>query len=488
MVSRARLAPTELLALLRDDNAPLDSKVACIEELRGRSPELGEQVTRLLVEQQMRLRQGLRDAQETQEELKDILDKLSAPPWHTAAFMGCTSTPQGERLVVLHSGALHVVTAAEELAVDTLQAGDPVYLSDGRNMAMAPASAPPFGDTAIFDRYTEEGSLVLKHRDEEVVVPASSGLREVTLTPGDRVLWDPSLRLAHGRLEGSQFDSWFLDEPPEDRFEDIGGLDEQIEELQNQLALRTLHAGAAKRYDVEPARAVLLTGPPGTGKTLLARGGANWLQAHHPDRRSLFLPVAPGQLNTMWFGETEARYREIFAAARRAAVEADHVILFFDELDSIASTRGQSIHRVDDKVMMAFASELDGFQKRAPNVIVIGASNRADAIDPAILRPGRFGDLSIEVPRPGQKASADILGRYLSANGLPYHDPRGKRASEEIREEIIDATAAHIFSPNGIGALAMIACRNNDRRPVMPADLISGAVIARIAREAKLSA
>jgi len=183
----------------------------------------------------------------------------------------------------------------------------------------------------------------------------------------------------------------------------------------------------------------------------------------------------------MWYGQTPANYREVFRVAREAGAENPDVpvVMLFDEVDSTASARGQSLTRADDRTVQAFMHELDGMEDLG-NVIVLAATNRWDALDSALLRPGRFGDLVIEVPRPGMDAARDIFGKYLLGD-LPYATDGGRDDQEGIRREIIDAATSSIYAPNGDADLATITFRDNTRRTVTRSDLTSGAVIAGIA-------
>jgi proteasome-associated ATPase len=186
----------------------------------------------------------------------------------------------------------------------------------------------------------------------------------------------------------------------------------------------------------------------------------------------------------MWFGQSEANYREFFQLARRAGENEPDVpiVMFFDEVDSIGGARGTSFNRVDDKVLTAFMAELDGLEARG-NVMVVGATNRRDVMDPALLRPGRLGDLILEVPRPNRRATADILGKHLSAE-LPFVVTDSMERNG-VRDELIESVTSMIFAPNGIGTLASITLRDGSQRTVEPKDLMSGALLAKIAAEAR---
>jgi proteasome-associated ATPase len=190
--------------------------------------------------------------------------------------------------------------------------------------------------------------------------------------------------------------------------------------------------------------------------------------------------VKPSELHTMWYGQSEANYREAFRAARLAGeLEPDvPVVMFFDELDSVGMSRGRANSNIDDRVQTAFMAELDGLAGRG-NIIVVAATNRRDAIDPALLRPGRLGDLVLEVPRPNMKAGQDILSRYLGSN-IPYARNGHGDDAAATREDIISAAVSHIYAPNANNELATIQFRDGKRRVLRAADLVSGAIIANV--------
>jgi proteasome-associated ATPase len=212
----------------------------------------------------------------------------------------------------------------------------------------------------------------------------------------------------------------FVEETPADTFEEIGGLDGEIAQIQQTIQLHMYRQDIVQKYQARRRSSILLAGPPGNGKTKIARALANWMAGLAKFGRSHFVNIKPGAMNSMWFGQTEANYREAFRAAREASeLEKEvPVIVFIDEIDSIGAARGASLMRVDDRVQTAFMAELDGFEGRG-NVLVVAATNRRDALDPALLRPGRLGDLVIEIPRPNRKAAAAIFDRYLR-RGIPY--------------------------------------------------------------------
>ena len=315
------------------------------------------------------------------------------------------------------------------------------------------------------------------------MVRAAGPLQNVALEPGDVVRWSPAAGLAFEHVPRSTSHSAFLEETPTQSFEDIGGLDRMIDTLRETVEMHLFHPELVKRYALPRKGSILLVGPPGCGKTLVARALAAHL-ASLSGGQARFMNVKPGALHSMWYGQAEANYRELFRVAREAAAQDPGVpvVVFFDELDAIGGTRGGGHAHVDDKIQNAFFVELDGLATRG-NVLVIGATNRREALDPALLRPGRFGDDPIEIPRPGRSAARDILAKHLPED-IPYA-VNGHGDAAAARAAILDTAVSRLFAPNGEGELARITFRDGKQRGVAPRDLISGATLANLTRRAR---
>lgn len=477
-------AMLEELVRAGPDGPPMAQKLEMVAFLRSHSPETAARLDRFLLEHIERLRSGLNATEETQNKLRALMEKLTAPAWHPALLLGVSETDFGPAAMVLDGHARLVVGIHEELDPEVLQVGDEVLLTGERNLIMAksPFGNGRCGETAVFDRYTADGRLVLRHREEEILAHPSAALRQVALRQGDEVRFDRAAWLAFEKIERSQDSSFFLEETPRESFQDIGGLDQQIEELQRSIRLHLYHAELVKKYRLPRKKSVLLYGPPGTGKTLMARALANWLAQLSGSGRSRFMNIKPAALHSMWYGQSEANYREVFRIAREAGERDPEipVVMFFDEIDAVGATRGHSWHRVDDRVLNAFMAELNGLEERG-NVLVVGATNRLDVLDPALLRPGRLGDLQIRIPRPNRRAARDIFFKHLPADA-PY--AVDSRDAAGAREYVVEAALARLYASDSESELATITFRDGKRRTVRASDLINGAAIAGMAQTA----
>jgi proteasome-associated ATPase len=470
------------------EGAPsLEEKLRLAQLIRAQSRDAGKQVDTFLIDEINRTRMGLLDARDNQSKLQAMLDELTSPPWHPAIFLGLAPMDTREAAMVMYGNSRRIVTLADDIDPYSLAIGDEVLLADELNVVISrsPYNLFQSGETASFDRYLNDGRMVLKHRDEEVVVDSADALREHEVRPGELVRWNRNALMAFEKVERSSGSELFLEETPNETFDNIGGLDRQIENLQESITISNADAELARRYGVSRKGSVLLVGPPGTGKTMIARALANWLGEISGSGRARFMNIKPGSLHSMWYAQSESNYREAFRVARLAGEQDPEVpvVMFFDEVDAVGSMRGDSLMRVDDRVLTAFMTELDGLAERG-NIVVVAATNRRDTLDPALLRPGRLGDLVLEVPRPNMQAARAIFAKHLTPDLMYSHGP----SSEDARRQIIAAAVSRIYAPNSDVSLATIKLRDGKQRLISAKDLISGANISKIAQDAGAAA
>lgn len=461
----------------------IEEKMRLAHYIRSHAVETAEQLDRFLIEQITAWRANVDEAREHQQRLEAMFEKLTSPPWYPAVFLGLAPVGESQAAMVAQGSAWSVVRIGDEVDPYSLQTGDEVLLNGERNAVIGKSARfHDAGEVASFDRRTADGRMVIRHRDEEKVVWASGQLARTELKQGDLVRWNHSALVAFEKIEQAQNSSLLLEEIPDLTFDDIGGLSSQIRSLLRSLKLHIHHSEIARKYTLRRKRSVLLVGPPGTGKTMIAKALANWLKDVSRSGRVRFMNITPGSLRSMWYGESERQYREAFRIAREMGREDPEVpvVMFFDEVDSIGAVRGSSINNIDDRVMPALMAELDGMEDRG-NIMVVAATNRRDTIDPALLRPGRLGDLVLEVPRPEAKAAREIFTKHI--NGREVYTRHGQ-SQQSARQEMIEAAVAKIYSPNSDNELATIIFRDGNRRAVRASDLISGASIENIVEAA----
>lgn len=486
---KKNLSNAEVLhALLGPEGAslPLDRRLAQLEALRA-DPETSQQVDAALLERVHMLCRGLQTAQHQVGQLQVIVDKLTALPWYPAIVVARLGNNGDSRVLVRQGNGERVVGLRHDLSSEPLVPGDEVYLSHEQNVIMARADPdrPRSGATCLFERKTPDGRLVVKSHDEAFLVNAPPALFASALQPGDLLRWYPEALVAIEKLHRTQDSAFFLEEIPDVSFADIGGLDRQAREILDTLELHWRHPEAARLFALPRKGAVLLVGPAGNGKTMLAKALARALGERTDGGRSRFMNIKPGALHSMWYSQSEAQYREVFRVAREVGEQDPSVpvVLFFDEVDAIGVVRGSSHLRVHDTVLTAFITELDGLTRRG-NLLVIAATNRREALDPALLRPGRLGDLILEIPRPNLKAARQIFAKHLPAE-IPYARNGQGDDLAATRTELIETAVSRIYAPNAAAELAAITFRDGKRRSVLRADLVSGAVIANIGRAAR---
>ncbi len=425
----------------------------------------------MLLTEIRKTRSGLQTLTASQEEIRDLIEALTAPPYYPAVFLSKSGTDAAVRC----GQELSVVNFGQNKASD-FEPCDGVLLSNKKNFIVSKSSSIfSSSETAVYQRNVDDKRIVVRSRDEDLVVLVAQPLLEAALKTGDLVRFDRVAGVAYEKIERPKSEA-FLEETPAETFASVGGLNAQIADLKRAIGLHFFHPEIVRKYRLPRKKAILLHGPPGTGKTLIAKATANWMAELSDTGHARFINVKPAGLHSMWYGQTESNYREVFHMAREAGESNPNVpvIIFFDEVDSIAAERGHSVNHVDDRVSNAFMAELSGLEDRG-NVLVVTATNRLGALDPAMTRPGRLGDLILGIPRPNQAATQQIFERHLP-EGIPY------AGSGPVRASCINAATAVIFKPTS--ELVRLLFSDGSARPILASDLINGAGIASIAQSA----
>ncbi len=433
----------------------------------------------------------LQEAKQQIELLKEEVDKLCAPPNTYGIFLRANKDGTAELLV---DGRPMRVNVHPNLDPFQLEDGQMVVLNEAFNV-VEPAGYTSRGEvTTVVDTVSENRVLVLGHTDDERVVKIAEPLRREKIRVGDRLLVDPRTQYAFEKMPKSAVEEVMLEEIPEITYEDIGGLDDQIEILRDSVELPYLHPDIFAEHELSPPKGILLYGPPGCGKTLIAKAVANALAKKIEQRTgkatsAFFLNVKGPELLNKYVGETESKLREVFKKAREKASQDVPVVVFFDEMDSLFRMRGSGISSdMEATVVAQFLSEIDGVES-LNNVIVIGASNRQDLIDPAVLRPGRL-DLKVKVSRPDANSARDIFNKYLTEK-LPLHENVLTRSGGDAAaacKAMIDDVIDNMYSTGDDNKFLEVTYAKGEREIFYFKDFASGAMIENIVARAKRKA
>ena len=432
------------------------------------------------VSQNEKLSYTLREAREHISALRDQVEKLTQPP---AAYGVVVGKNDDGTVDVLTSGRKMRVGLHPEIEHDDLERGAEVVLNESFNVVHA--RRPEItGEVVTIKELLDDGvrALVTGRADEERVCELADALRGVHLRSGDTMRFDPRSNLLLEKLPRPEVEDLLLEEVPDIAYSDIGGLDSQIEQIADAVELPFLYAELFAEHRLPAPKGILLYGPPGCGKTLIAKAVANSLAKKVAEKtggekgRSYFINIKGPELLNKYVGETERQIRLVFQRAREKSEEGWPVIVFFDEMDSMFRTRGSGISSdMESTIVPQLLAEIDGVEGLR-NVIVIGATNREDLIDPAILRPGRL-DVKIKIERPTADAAMQIFAQYLT-DEIPID------ANSSV-PEMIAATVAEMYRDDEANQFLEVTYQNGDKEILYYKDFSSGAMIENIVRRAK---
>ena len=483
---QAKLLEEEVLSLRRKlQDAP--KRVRTLEErLLESKGQLAQAVS-----QNEKLSYTLREAREHIAALREEVDKLTQPP---SAYGVVVGRNEDGTVDVLSGGRKMRVALSPEVDLDELERGQEVVLNESLNVVLARGNEVA-GEVVTIRDVLEDGhrALVIGRADEERVCELADVLIGEKLRSGDHILMDPRSGLLLEKLPRPEVEELVLEEVPDISYADVGGLDDQIEQIADAVELPFIHHELFAEHKLPAPKGILLYGPPGCGKTLIAKAVANSLAAKvsevsgDKDAKSYFLNIKGPELLNKYVGETERQIRLVFQRAREKSEEGWPVIVFFDEMDSMFRTRGSGISSdMESTIVPQLLAEIDGVES-LKNVIVIGASNREDLIDPAILRPGRL-DVKIKIERPDSHAAAQIFGRYLSAD-LPLAEDEVQELGGGDRNKavavMIERTVEEMYRADDDNRFLEVTYQMGDKEVMYFKDFASGAMIENIVRRAK---
>jgi proteasome-associated ATPase len=443
------------------------------------------------VSQNEKLSYTLREAREHIAALREEVEKLTQPPSAYGTFLGRNDDGT---IDVFSAGRKMRVAVHPELEHEELERGQEVVLNESLNVVLA-RSQEISGEVVTLKEAMDDGrrALVVGRADEERVVELADALMGQKLRAGDTLLMDSRTGLLLEKLPRPEVEELVLEEVPDISYDDVGGLDDQIEQITDAVELPFVHRELFVEHKLPAPKGILLYGPPGCGKTLIAKAVANSLAKKVAEvtgdqgAKSYFLNIKGPELLNKYVGETERQIRLVFQRAREKSEEGMPVIVFFDEMDSLFRTRGTGISSdMESTIVPQLLAEIDGVES-LKNVIVIGASNREDLIDPAILRPGRL-DVKIKIERPGEQQAAQIFGRYLTAD-LPLEESEVQALGGGDREKtvaaMIERTVAEMYRADDENRFLEVTYQNGDKEVLYYKDFSSGAMIMNIVQRAK---
>ncbi len=485
---RAQLeeAESEIAALRRR----LQDSPRRVQALEERLLEVKGQLAQA-VSQNEKLTFTLQTAKEHIANLREEVEKLTQPPAAYGTFLGENDDGSVD---VFSGGRKMRVSLHPDIDQSQLSRGDEVVLNESLNVVLA-RPGERAGEVVVVKEVLEDGrrALVYGRADEERVAELADALVDVRLRAGDSVLMESRTGLLVEKLPRPEVEELVLEEVPDVTYADVGGLDDQIEAITDAVELPYLYRDLYAEHRLPAPKGILLYGPPGCGKTLIAKAVANSLAKKvaevtgNTNARSYFLNIKGPELLNKYVGETERQIRLVFQRAREKSEEGVPVIVFFDEMDSLFRTRGTGISSdMESTIVPQLLAEIDGVEALR-DVIVIGASNREDLIDPAILRPGRL-DVKIRIERPDEAAASQIFGRYLTADlPLDADEVRSLGGGDPAKaaQAMIEATVQEMYRTDDDNRFLEVTYQNGDKEVLYFRDFASGAMVENIVRRAK---
>jgi proteasome-associated ATPase len=473
---------------LRDEVDNLRFRAAGEPSLEARISELQDRLAATTT-QNDRLAATLREARDQIISLKEEVDRLAQPPVGFGTFLQLNDD---DSVDVFTGGRKLRVNVSPAVDKDTLRKGQEVILNEAMNVVAA-LEFETTGEVVMLKELLADGerALVLGNADEERVVRIADSLMGTKLRAGDSLLLDAKSNYVYERVPKSEVEELVLEEVPDIDYDSIGGLGSQIESIRDAVELPYLYPDVFIEHQLKPPKGVLLYGPPGCGKTMIAKAVAASLAKKVSEKtgeegRSYFLNIKGPELLNKYVGETERHIRLVFQRAREKASEGTPVIVFFDEMDSLFRTRGSGVSSdVENTIVPQLLSEIDGVEG-LENVLVIGASNREDMIDPAILRPGRL-DVKIKIERPDAEAARDIFSKYLVPS-LPLHaDDLAEFAgdADATVNGMVQRVVERMYAESEENQFLEVTYANGDKEVLYFKDFNSGAMIQNIVDRAK---
>ena len=438
--------------------------------------------------QNEKLSSVLQEAKDQIQALRNEIEKLTSPPASYGVFSNVNEDGTANIFV---SGRKLKVNIRPGIDIHDLRKGQEIILNEALNVVEVRGYERQGEVVRLKDRITKDRAIISLHGDEDRVAEIAEPLHNIKLSVGDVLLFDHRSGLLLEKLPKAEMEEVILEEVPDVTYSDIGGLKRQIETITDAIELPFIYPELFKEYRLSPPKGVLLYGPPGCGKTLIAKAVANSIAKRleskkGKDVRSYFLHVKGPELLNKYVGESERQIREVFSKAKEKAEEGMPVVVFFDEMDALFRTRGTGISSdVESTIVPQFLSEIDGVESLR-NVIVIGASNRQDLIDPAILRPGRL-DIKIRIDRPDMEAAKDIFSKYLITD-LPFHKSELERDNGDFKKAVgrlINDVVEHMYSADEENKFLEVTYANGEKEILYFKDFVSGAMIEGIVSRGK---